>query len=106
MLIPLGDFNAKIGLKKTVQSHIGEHSLQKQANGNPQHLTNLAAANNQIVMSTLFPNKNIYKETWVSHQGRTKNQIDHVLANARYSRHVLDAGSKRGAKNTHETTRW
>ncbi|KAK5644016.1 hypothetical protein RI129_007861 [Pyrocoelia pectoralis] len=50
-----------------------------------------------VIKSTCFQLKEIYKETWVAPNGKTKNQIDHVLIECRDARHILDVRSCRGA---------
>ena len=42
------------------------------------------------VRSTTFPHKDIHKETWYSADGRTANQIDHVLISNRFRRAITD----------------
>lgn len=64
--------------KKTLKPPVGHHSLNEQSNDNGLLLPNLAAANNLIVILTRLPHKNIYKETSVSNDGETRNQMDHV----------------------------
>ena len=97
MLIILGDFNAKIGKEPAYQPHVGRHSLHTESNDNGQRLAGFAATHNLKVVSTMFEHKNIHKETWVSNDNRTRNQIDHVLVNARYAGNVMDVRSRRGA---------
>ena len=43
-----------------------------------------------IVRSTTFPHKDIHKETWYSADGRTANQIDHVLISIRFRSTITD----------------
>ena len=43
-----------------------------------------------------FPHKNIHKETWYSADGRTANQIDHVLISNRFRSEVTDIRALRG----------
>jgi len=45
----------------------------------------------------MFPHQNIHKYTWTSHDGKTHNQIDHVVIDKRWHSSVLDVQSFRGA---------
>jgi hypothetical protein len=50
-----------------------------------------------VVASTLFNHKYISKITWISPDGQTFNQIDHLLINARHVSNVMDVRTFRGA---------
>jgi len=50
-----------------------------------------------VVKSTIFPHQNIHKYTWTSPDGKTHNQIDHILIGRRWNSSVLYVRSFRGA---------
>jgi hypothetical protein len=79
MKILLGDFNAKVGreciFKLTIQN---ENSLEI-SNDNGIRVVNLATSKNLVFKSTMFPHRCIHKYTWTSPDGKTHNQIDHIL---------------------------
>jgi hypothetical protein len=45
---------------------------------------NIATSKNLVVKSTMFPHRDIHKYTWTSPDGKTNNQIDHVLIDRRW----------------------
>ena len=47
-------------------------------------------------VSTTFPHKDIHKETWYSADGRTANQIHHVLISNRFRSAITDITALRG----------
>ena len=79
MKIVLGDFNAKVGRENIFKPTIGQESLHQDSNDNGVRLVNFATSKNLVVKSTMFPHWNIHKYTWTSPDGKTHNQIDHVL---------------------------
>jgi len=50
-----------------------------------------------VVKGRMFPHRNIHKYTWTSPDGKTHNQIDHVLIDRRWHSSVLDVRRFRGA---------
>ena len=94
--IILGDFNAKVGREDYYRPTIGKYSLHETSNDNGLRVIDFAASRNMVVSSTYFEHKNIHKATWVSPNGYTKNQIDHVLIDGRHGSNVLDVKSCRG----------
>jgi len=97
MKILLGDFNAKVWREIIFKPTIGQESLHQDSNDNGLRLVNFATSKNLVVKSTMFPHQNIHKYTWTSLDGKTHNQIDHVLIDRRWNLSVLDVRSFRGA---------
>jgi hypothetical protein len=42
-------------------------------------VVNFATSKNLWVKSTMIPHRNIHKDTWKSSDGKTHNQIGHIL---------------------------
>ncbi|GFV34546.1 craniofacial development protein 2 [Trichonephila clavipes] len=97
MKLVIGDFNAKIGREPFISSNAGLHSLHKETNENGQRLWDFAESENLFIISTAFPHKEIHKYTWISPDGQTHNQIDHVLIDRRHWNNIMDIRSYRGA---------
>jgi hypothetical protein len=95
MKILLGDFNAKVGGKDIFKPTIENESLHEISNNNGVRLVNFATSKNLRVKSTMFPHRNIHKYNWKSLDGKTHNQIDHILVDRRRHSNVLDVRSFR-----------
>jgi hypothetical protein len=46
---------------------------------------------------TIFPQKNIHQLTWKSPDGRTTNQIDHIIVNNKWKRSLHNVRAYKGA---------
>jgi hypothetical protein len=57
----------------------------------------IATSKNLVVKSTMFPHCSIHKYTWTSPDGKTHNQIDHILIHRRRHSCILDVRSFGGA---------
>jgi hypothetical protein len=68
-------------------------------NNNGQKLVDFAAAKSMVVSSTCYPHKEINKQTWRSPDGKTNNQIDHILIDKRKASSILDVKSCRRASS-------
>jgi hypothetical protein len=83
MKLLLGDFNAKMGRENIFKPTIGKESLHQDSNDNGVRIVNFTTSKNLVVNSTMFPHRNIHKYTWTSPDGKTHNQIDHILIDSR-----------------------
>jgi hypothetical protein len=97
MKILLGDFIAKVGREDIFKLTFGSGSSHEISNDNGVRLVNFVTYKNLRVKSTMFPHRNIYKYTWTSPDGKTHNQIDHILVDRRRHSNVLDVRSLRAA---------
>ena len=98
MLIMLGDYNAKVGREVCAfQGTIGKHSLHETSNDNGIRLASLALQQNLVIGGTIFPHKDTHKGTWISPDGNTINQIDHILVKRKFRSSLLDTRTYRGA---------
>jgi hypothetical protein len=88
--ILLDDFNAKVGREGILKPTIGNESLHEISNDNGVRLVNFATSENLRVKSSKFSHRNIYKYNWTSPDGKTHNQIDHIMVDRRRHSNVLD----------------
>jgi len=77
---------------------IGQEGLHQDSTDNGVRLVNFATSKNLVVKNTMFPHQNIHKYTWTSSDGKTHNQIDHILIDRRWHLSVLDVRSFRGVE--------
>ena len=97
MKIVLGDFNGKVGRENIFKQTIENESIYQDSNDNEVRIVNFAASKNLVVKSTMYPHRDIHKHTWTSPDGKTHNQIDHILIERRRQSSILDVRSFRGA---------
>ena len=67
-------------------------------NKNGEELVDFYALNSlSIGGTTLCPHKRVHKATWISPDGVTENQMDHILISQRWRTSLQDVRVKRGA---------
>ena len=97
MLIITGDMNSKVGnTPEPYEGIMGRHGVGVR-NDIGERLCDFCAMNNLVITGTLFPHKDIHKTTWVSPDGNTRNQIDHILVNRKFRTSIRDTRVYRGA---------
>ena len=97
MKILMGDLNSKVGTDNTDRElTMGRHGTGEQ-NENGEIFTEFCTFNDLVIGGTLFPHKTIHKTTWISPDGRTENQIDHITIGRKWRRSLHDVRVKRGA---------
>ena len=78
--IIIGDFNAKVGSNEYQNwpNEVGRYGLGV---GNERGfiLLQFCAIDALCIMNTCFKHKQIRRETWISPDGHTKNQIDYII---------------------------
>ncbi|KAL9959458.1 hypothetical protein ACROYT_G032784 [Oculina patagonica] len=97
MIVVMGDMNAKVGDNNTNREEVmGKFGIGVM-NDYGERLCDFGSANGLVITGTIFPHKEIHKLTWRSPDGKTVNQIDHVLVNGRMRTSILDTRVRRGA---------
>jgi hypothetical protein len=90
MKILLGDSNAKVGREDIFEPTVANESLHETSNDNGLRIVNYGTSKNLTIKSTMFPHNNINKYMWTSPDGKTHNQINHILIDRRRHSSVLD----------------
>jgi len=91
--ILLADFNANSGRENIFKPTIGYESLHHDSNDNRVGIVNLATSQNLVVKGAMLPDRNIHKYTWTSPDGKTLNQIHHILIDWRWHSSIFDVRS-------------
>jgi hypothetical protein len=90
MKILVGDFNAKLGRDDVLKPTIGNGSLHEISNDNAVRVVNVATSKYFIDNCTMFPHCSIHKYTWTSPDGKSNNEINHILIDRRRNTSVPD----------------
>jgi len=98
MKIILRDFNAKVGRENIFKPTISNESLHQDSNDNGVTIINFTTSKKLVVKSTLFLHQDTHKYTSTSSDGKTHNQIDHILIDRRWHSSILDIQSFRRAE--------
>ena len=86
-----------MGRECILKPTIGHDILYQDNNYYGIRRVNFATSNKVIVKGMMFPHRNLHKYTWTSSDGKTHNQIDHILIDRRWHSSILDVRSFRGA---------
>jgi hypothetical protein len=71
--------------------------LHEITNNNGAGVVNVATSKHFIVGSTMYPHYNIRKCAWTSPDGKTHNQVAHILIDRRRHSSIFDVRSLRAA---------
>ena len=97
MIIVMGDLNAKVGSSNAHREEVMGKFGVGIMNDNGERLCDFCSVNGLVITGTIFPHKEIHKLTWRSPDGKTVNQIDHVVVNGRMRTSIMDTRVMRGA---------
>ncbi|XP_062566351.1 uncharacterized protein LOC134228685 [Saccostrea cucullata] len=81
---------------KAEKKVMGKHSIGER-NENRDRLIEFCETNELVIGESLFPHKNIHKTTPESPDGKTKNQIHHIMISQRWRSSLHDVRAMRGA---------
>ena len=97
MIVLMGDLNAKIGSNNANREEVMGKFGVGVMNDNGARLCDFCSANGLVITGTLFPHVENHNLTWRSPDGKTVNQIDHVMVNRRMRISIMDTRVMRGA---------
>ncbi|GBP72783.1 Craniofacial development protein 2 [Eumeta japonica] len=82
-LIVMGDFNGQIGARRSGENAIlGQFSYSnKTRSKNGEIITNFALESKLTILNTMFKKNRKSMGTWISPDGKTKNEIDFIMTN-------------------------
>jgi hypothetical protein len=71
----LGNFNAKFGKENIFKPIIGNEGLHQDSDDNGVRIVSFATSKILVLMSTMFPHRNIHKYTWTSTVGKFTTRV-------------------------------
>ena len=95
--IVMGDFNAQIGSENRGFEEVMGIHCEGVMKPNGEMFVDMCATNNLVIGGSIFKHKTIHKRTWVSNDGVTENQIDHICIGRTFRRSLEDVRVRRGA---------
>lgn len=97
LLVIMGDLNAKIGAHADkLSSCAGKFGLG-QRNDRGERLIQFAAEHNLVISNTFFQNHPRRLYTWISPDGKYRNQIDYIMFGSRWKTSVKNVHTLPGA---------
>lgn len=97
MVVLMGDMNAQVGSSNgNWEAVMGTHGIGTM-NDNGERFAEICGNHGLVIGGTLFRHLDIHKVTWVSPNGRTQNQIDHIAISGKWRSCLLDVRNRRGA---------
>ena len=97
LTITMGNFNAKTGCDNRGYEEIMGHHGIGETNDNGDRFADVCVLSNLVIGGSVSQHKMIHKETWVSPDLSTENQIDHVCIGRNFRRSLQDVCDKSGA---------
>ena len=98
MLLITGDLNAKVWKGTPEERGTGTTRYRRQERKiDGERRCEFCEMNGLVITGKIFPHKEIHKATWISRNGRTKNQIDHAMIAKEYRSSVMKTVVRRGA---------
>lgn len=95
MIVIMGDLNAKVGSdNRDAQQVMGCYGTGER-NENGDLLVEFCANHALVIGGTLFSHKDCHKNTWISPDVRTENQIDHIIVSGRWKKSLMDVRARR-----------
>ncbi|XP_019615798.1 PREDICTED: craniofacial development protein 2-like [Branchiostoma belcheri] len=80
----LGEFNATTGTDRTgFETALGSHGNQTR-NNNGSRLLEFCSNHSLRTERSFFPHKTIHCMTWISNDGHTRKELDHILTSQRW----------------------
>merc|ERR1711915_771646 len=91
-LVVMGDFNSKVG-KEREENIVGPYGLGER-NENGDLMVDFCREFGLVVTNTWNEQREEERHTWISPDGRTRNQIDYILIDGRYRNSVTNSKSR------------